>query len=134
MTISASDVNAPIGHTDRFFIGGRWVAPSSDAMIKVIDSHTERVYLTVAEAQAADIGRAVSAARAAFDSGPWPRLTHAERAGYPSPRPSCWTARQPGTALRACEPGPAGPGPAQRGFVVSMRLQIRLTQRGALTR
>ena len=36
----------------------------------------------MAEAQAADIDRAVSAAREAFDNGPWPRLTHAERAEY----------------------------------------------------
>jgi len=82
MTISASDVTVPIGHTDRFFIGGRWVTPSSGSAIRVIDSHTEEVYLTVAEAQAADVDRAVSAARAAFDGGPWPRLTPAERAEY----------------------------------------------------
>ena len=82
MTISGSDVTVPIGHTDRFFIGGQWVTPSSDATIKVTDSHTEQVYLTVAEAQAADIDRAVGAAREAFDSGPWPRLTHPERADY----------------------------------------------------
>ena len=37
---------------------------------------------TVAEAQAADIERAVAAARKAFDSGPWPRLSHAERAEW----------------------------------------------------
>jgi len=54
MTISASDVSVPIRHTDRFFIGGEWVAPSSDSTITVIDSHTEQAYLTVAEAQAAD--------------------------------------------------------------------------------
>ncbi len=52
-----------------------------DATIKVIDSGTEELYFSVAEAQAADISRAVEAAREAFDSGPWPRLTHAERAG-----------------------------------------------------
>ncbi|MGA8456847.1 MAG: aldehyde dehydrogenase, partial [Streptosporangiaceae bacterium] len=34
------------------------------------------------EAQAADISRAVAAAREAFDNGPWPRLSHAERAAY----------------------------------------------------
>jgi aldehyde dehydrogenase (NAD+) len=73
---------APIRHADRFFIGGEWVTPSSSATIDVIDSHTEEVYLTVAEAQAADISRAVTAAREAFDSGPWPRLTHADRAQY----------------------------------------------------
>jgi acyl-CoA reductase-like NAD-dependent aldehyde dehydrogenase len=36
----------------------------------------------VAEAQAADMARAVEAARTAFDEGPWPTLTHAERAEY----------------------------------------------------
>ncbi len=82
MTISASDVTVPIGHTDRFFIGGQWVTPSSGSTISVTDSHTQQIYLTVAEAQPADIDRAVSAARTAFDAGPWPRLTHAERAAY----------------------------------------------------
>ncbi len=71
---------APIAHADRFFIGGEWVAPSSDATIPVIDSSTEELYVRVAEAQAADIDRAVTAAREAFDHGPWPRMSHAERA------------------------------------------------------
>jgi len=77
-----NDISVPIRHPDRFFIGGQWVTPSSSASIHVIDSHTEEVYLTVAEAQAADIDRVVSAAREAFDNGPWPRLTHAERAEH----------------------------------------------------
>jgi acyl-CoA reductase-like NAD-dependent aldehyde dehydrogenase len=71
---------APIAHADRFYIGGEWVAPSSDATIAVVDSHTEEVYFRVAEAQAADVDRAVAAAREAFDHGPWPRLSHGERA------------------------------------------------------
>jgi aldehyde dehydrogenase (NAD+) len=78
----ASETSAPIRHADRFFIGGQWVAPSSDAKISVIDSGTEELFFSVAEAQAADISRAVEAARQAFDSGPWPRLSHAERAEY----------------------------------------------------
>ena len=82
MTTSASDVSVPIRHPNRFFIGGEWVAPSSDSTITVIDSHTEQAYLTVAEAQAPDIDRAVTAAREAFDHGPWTRLAHAERAAY----------------------------------------------------
>jgi aldehyde dehydrogenase (NAD+) len=73
---------APVAHTDRFFIGGEWVAPASEATIDVIDSTSEEVYYTVAEAAAADITRAVAAARRAFDDGPWPRLSHAERAEY----------------------------------------------------
>jgi len=67
---------------DRFFIDGAWVAPSSDAQIAVVDSGTEEVFLRVAEAAADDTSRAVDAARRAFDDGPWPRMTHAERAGY----------------------------------------------------
>jgi aldehyde dehydrogenase (NAD+) len=77
-----SQATAPISHSDRFYIGGQWVTPSSDATISVIDSDTEQLYFTVPEAQAADISRAVAAAREAFDSGPWPWLTHAQRAEY----------------------------------------------------
>ncbi len=36
----------------------------------------------MAEAQAEDMAAAVTAAREAFDRGPWPRLSHAERAEY----------------------------------------------------
>jgi acyl-CoA reductase-like NAD-dependent aldehyde dehydrogenase len=56
--------------------GGQWVTPSSTARIDVIDPGTEELFFSVAEAQAADIGRAAGAAREAFDDGPWPRLTH----------------------------------------------------------
>jgi len=69
-------------HLDRFFVGGEWVAPSSDAIIAVTDSATEERFFTVAEAQPADIARAVESARWAFDAGPWPRMSHAERAEY----------------------------------------------------
>jgi aldehyde dehydrogenase (NAD+) len=69
-------------HLDRFFIDGEWVEPSSAATITVTDSATEERFFSVPEAQAADISRAVDAARRAFDDGPWPRMTHAERAEY----------------------------------------------------
>jgi acyl-CoA reductase-like NAD-dependent aldehyde dehydrogenase len=72
----------PVKHTDEFFIDGAWVKPSSDAKIDVIDSGTEELYFQVPEARAADVDRAVTAARKAFDEGPWPRLSHEERAGY----------------------------------------------------
>jgi acyl-CoA reductase-like NAD-dependent aldehyde dehydrogenase len=78
MTVTNEAV-APIAHADRFYIDGGWVAPSSDATIDVIDSGTEETYFRVAEAQASDIDRAVTAARRAFDEGAWPRLSHAER-------------------------------------------------------
>jgi aldehyde dehydrogenase (NAD+) len=78
----ANEAATRLGHADRFFIGGDWVAPSSGDVIEVTDSATEDVFLRVAEAQAADMSRAVAAARVAFDDGPWPRLTHRERAGF----------------------------------------------------
>ncbi|MGH3299662.1 MAG: aldehyde dehydrogenase family protein [Trebonia sp.] len=56
--------------------------PVVRAKISVIDSDTEQLYFTVPEAQAADISRAVGAAREAFDHGPWPWLTHEQRAEY----------------------------------------------------
>jgi betaine-aldehyde dehydrogenase len=72
---------APIEHPDCFFIDGSWAKPSSAAKIDVINSATEELFVQVAEAQRPDVDRAVAAARTAFDRGPWPRLTHAERAG-----------------------------------------------------
>jgi acyl-CoA reductase-like NAD-dependent aldehyde dehydrogenase len=80
MTIEKTAV--PIRHDDKFFIGGKWVEPSSSDVIEVIDSATEEPYFSVPEAREADMARAVDAAREAFDRGPWPRLSHAERAGY----------------------------------------------------
>ena len=76
------EVGVPIEHADRFFIDGEWVAPSSSSMFDVVDSGTEELFVRIAEAQRPDIDRAVGAARQAFDAGPWPRLSHAERAGY----------------------------------------------------
>ncbi len=66
----ADDVKAPIRHADRLFIGGQWVQPSSDATIKVVDSGTEELFFSVAEAQAADISRAVEAARRRSTAAP----------------------------------------------------------------
>src|SRR4051812_1549032 len=78
----ARATTAPVSHADRFFIGGQWVEPSSDATIDVIDSGTEELYYTIAAAAPDDMSRAVAAARHAFDDGPWPRLSHTERADY----------------------------------------------------
>jgi len=72
----------PLAHPDKFFIDGKWTAPSTGARLDVISAVTEDVYLQVAEAREADMARAIAAARKAFDHGPWPRMSHAERAGY----------------------------------------------------
>jgi aldehyde dehydrogenase (NAD+) len=67
---------------DRFFIGGSWTKPSSSAEFDVINASTEEVMFRVAEAQEQDMDKAITAAREAFDHGPWPRLSHADRGVY----------------------------------------------------
>jgi aldehyde dehydrogenase (NAD+) len=65
---------------DVLYIGGEWVAPAGTATIEVVNPATEEVIGVVPEASQADVDRAVAAARAAFDSGPWPQSTPKERA------------------------------------------------------
>src|SRR5467141_3382294 len=61
------------------YVNGQWVKSSSGEMFPVYDPSTEEVIAQVASANAADIDQAVKAARAAFDSGPWPQTSAAER-------------------------------------------------------
>jgi aldehyde dehydrogenase (NAD+) len=82
-----------IQHPHLFYFGGEWVKPSSAATIDVLDSATEEVCLTVAEAQEADVQRAVAAARQAFDNGPWPRMSPTERGVYLDKIADAWGAR-----------------------------------------
>ncbi len=60
----------------RVFVGGSWVEPTGD-VVEVISPHTEQPVGTVVTAGPADVDRAVAAARAAFDEGPWPRTSPA---------------------------------------------------------
>ncbi|HEY8527662.1 MAG TPA: aldehyde dehydrogenase [Acidimicrobiales bacterium] len=62
------------------FIGGEWVAPADPEPFGVVSPSTEEVVGEVPLATDADIDKAVAAARAAFDDGPWPRMAPAERA------------------------------------------------------
>ncbi|MCA0043380.1 aldehyde dehydrogenase [Celeribacter litoreus] len=71
-----------IENPNQFYIGGAWTDPSTADKITVLNSATEEVFEVVAEAQPADVDRAVAAAREAFDKGPWPRMSHLERAEY----------------------------------------------------
>ncbi|MCH8465474.1 MAG: aldehyde dehydrogenase [Roseinatronobacter sp.] len=65
---------------ERFFINGEWVKPASDKRIDVISPVTEEKLISYPEATPVDIDRAVSAARMAFDDGPWPRMSARDRA------------------------------------------------------
>ncbi len=64
---------------NEIFVGGEWRKPVNPHQLAVISPHTED---PVGHAQAAgpeDVAAAVDAARRAFDDGPWPRMTHAQR-------------------------------------------------------
>ncbi|MEV0896006.1 aldehyde dehydrogenase family protein [Actinoplanes sp. NPDC049802] len=63
--------------TDRFYIGGQWVAPSTGDTIEVVNPYTEEVFARVPAGGAADVDAAVSAAGAAFES--WAATPLADR-------------------------------------------------------
>jgi acyl-CoA reductase-like NAD-dependent aldehyde dehydrogenase len=62
------------------YVGGRWTPGASGSRVTVISPSTEDPAGSVPLATTGDIDRAVAAARDAFDNGPWPRMTPAERA------------------------------------------------------
>jgi phenylacetaldehyde dehydrogenase len=68
-----------LAKTHRLFINNEWVEPESGATIDVINPATGKVFAQAAAAGASDIDRAVRAARAAFESGPWPNMPPVER-------------------------------------------------------
>lgn len=64
---------------DKLFIGGDWIKPSGTDVIEVISPHTEQVIATVPDGTPADIDAAVTAARAALETGPWSKMAPSER-------------------------------------------------------
>jgi aldehyde dehydrogenase (NAD+) len=73
---------SPFEHPDRFYVDGAWVRPAEDNTFELTLPHTEEPNYRIAMANEADMSRAISAARHAFDEGPWPLLSPTERAGY----------------------------------------------------
>jgi acyl-CoA reductase-like NAD-dependent aldehyde dehydrogenase len=74
LTRSVPDVLSP----GRLFIGGEWQDAASGKTFEVIDPARAEVVTEVAEADAADIDRAVRAARAAFE-GDWRKMMPRQR-------------------------------------------------------
>jgi phenylacetaldehyde dehydrogenase len=63
----------------KMLINGRWVDAASGKTFPTYNPATGEVLAHVAEGDREDIDRAVRAARAAFDSGPWSKMTPSER-------------------------------------------------------
>jgi aldehyde dehydrogenase (NAD+) len=60
-------------------INNRWVPSESGKTFATINPSTGEEICQVAEADAADVDKAVAAARAAFDQGPWKKMKASER-------------------------------------------------------
>jgi acyl-CoA reductase-like NAD-dependent aldehyde dehydrogenase len=64
---------------ERMLIGGEWVDAAGGGTFETRDPATGTVLAAVPRGEAPDVDRAVAAARRAFESGPWPAATPAER-------------------------------------------------------
>jgi phenylacetaldehyde dehydrogenase len=65
--------------TQQLFIGGKWVDSASGETFTTPNPVTGDPLATVASGGAEDIDRAVQAARAAFEDGPWGKMTPSQR-------------------------------------------------------
>ncbi|MEX2517615.1 MAG: aldehyde dehydrogenase family protein [Gammaproteobacteria bacterium] len=72
-------VNGFLKKPKQLLIDGNWIDAASGKVFDVIDPATGKVIAQVAEGDKADIDKAVKAARKAFESGPWPDMSPAER-------------------------------------------------------
>src|SRR5881275_3568138 len=70
--------NVKIGPT-KLLINGRWVDSVSGKTFPTINPATGEKICDVAEGDKADVDLAVAAARKAFESGPWSKMSAAER-------------------------------------------------------
>ena len=61
------------------FVAGQWRAGEGGATLEVIAPHNEQVLFQYTEASVKDFDTAIAAARDAFDNGPWPRMSPADR-------------------------------------------------------
>ncbi|TFH22130.1 MAG: aldehyde dehydrogenase family protein, partial [Myxococcales bacterium] len=75
----ASTIDQPAIKPGKLYIDGRWQDAVSGKSFETINPATEEVLTTIAEADAADVDKAVAAARRAVDSGPWSRLDARDR-------------------------------------------------------
>src|SRR5437660_10881733 len=72
-------VSSFVSQTQKLLINGKWVQAASGKTFATYNPATGEVLARVAEGDREDIDRAVKAARAAFDSGPWRKMTSSDR-------------------------------------------------------
>ena len=72
-------IKAPKISNQKLFINGKWVNSISGKTFATLNPSTGQEICQVAEADSADVDLAVKAARKAFESGPWKKMSAAER-------------------------------------------------------
>src|SRR3977135_1804388 len=72
-------VTSYISKNRKMLINGQWVEAASGKTFPTYNPATGEVLARVAEGDREDIDRAVKAARAAFETGPWSKMTPSER-------------------------------------------------------
>ena len=72
-------VSTFVGRKQKMLINGKWVEAASGKTFPTYNPATGEVLSQVAEGDREDIDRAVKAARAAFETGPWSRISPSER-------------------------------------------------------
>ena len=72
-------IKAPKVSNQKLFINGKWVNSISGKTFATLNPSTGQEICQVAEADSADVDLAVKAARKAFESGPWKKMSAAER-------------------------------------------------------
>src|SRR5438034_8498792 len=70
---------APAVKETRLFINNQWVNPADGKTFDTYNPATGQVLAKVAHASAADVDKAVKAARKALESGPWGKMDAADR-------------------------------------------------------
>jgi phenylacetaldehyde dehydrogenase len=72
-------VTSFVGKKQKMLINGKWVEAASGKTFPTYNPATGEVLSHVAEGDREDIDRAVKAARAAFEKGPWAKISPSER-------------------------------------------------------
>src|ERR1700734_2754356 len=74
-----SNVTGFVSKTRKILINGKWVEAASGKTFPTYNPATGEVLANIAAGDKEDIDRAVKAARAAFESGPWSKISPSER-------------------------------------------------------
>jgi phenylacetaldehyde dehydrogenase len=74
-----SNVSSFVARKQKLLINGKWIEAASGKTFASYNPATGEVLAHVAEGDREDIDRAVKAARAAFETGPWSKMSPAAR-------------------------------------------------------